>query len=361
MFLHLRLSWCTSRWHKQCLTPRKHKYWSTSRLRFRPLPDLLRLQQGAQFSPCRAHRLHLHLWWSTSRRHQQFMLHLRLSWCTSRQYNQCLTPCQHWYCVLCASACCLCRTYCDCNRWLCFSPCRAHRLHTNFGGVHRAGISSTCCTCTCRVKHRAASSIYATPAPVVEHIAPELAVYAVPAPVVKHIVLAQAVSYATPAEVLKHFEFAPAAYAAPTATATGRFGSLSVVPTVSTLTCGKVHRASTGSVGCTCACRGIHRACTSSVLGRVSTGTGLLGASACSLRRNSCDCNRWLRFSPCRAYFFSCTCGAIHRANTRSYAAPAPVMSTSRQHNSFLRRASSNTEYLSLSWSIPFILVTRCR
>ena len=30
----------------------------------------------------RAHRLHLHLWWSTSRRHQQFMLHLRLSWCT---------------------------------------------------------------------------------------------------------------------------------------------------------------------------------------------------------------------------------------------------------------------------------------
>ena len=44
--------------------------------------------------------------------------------------------------------------------------------------------------------------------------------------------------------------------------------------------------------------------------------------------------------------FFTCTCGAIHRANTRSYAAPAPVMSTSRQHNSFLRRASSNTEYL---------------
>ena len=74
----------TPRWHKQCLTPRKHKYWCTSRLCFQPLPDLLRLQQGAQFSPCRAHRLHLHLWWSTSRRHQQFMLHLRLSWCTSR-------------------------------------------------------------------------------------------------------------------------------------------------------------------------------------------------------------------------------------------------------------------------------------
>ena len=41
-------------------------------------------QQGVSFSPCRAHRLHLHLWWSTSRRHQQFMLHLRLSWCTLR-------------------------------------------------------------------------------------------------------------------------------------------------------------------------------------------------------------------------------------------------------------------------------------
>ena len=166
--LYLCLSWCTSRWHKQCLTPRKHRYWSTSRLRFQPLPDLfatatgssilslscppstlalvveyiapapavyappapvmvylaqaqavsyaapaqywstsrlrfqplpdlLRLQQGAQFSPCRAHRLHLHLWWSTSRRHQQFMLHLRLSWCTSRWHKQCLTPRKHKY------------------------------------------------------------------------------------------------------------------------------------------------------------------------------------------------------------------------------------------------------------------------
>ena len=132
-----------------------------------------------------------------------------------------------------------------------------------------------------------------------------------------YLALAQAVSYATQAQVLKQFAFAPAAYAAPTATATGCFGSFSVVPTVSTLTCGKVHRASTGSVCCTCACRGIHRACTRSVLGRASTGTGLLGASACSLCRTYCDYNIWLRFSPCRAYFYTCTCGAIHRANTR--------------------------------------------
>ena len=31
--LHLRLSWCTSRWHQQCLTPRQYRYLSTSRLR----------------------------------------------------------------------------------------------------------------------------------------------------------------------------------------------------------------------------------------------------------------------------------------------------------------------------------------
>ena len=73
--LDLRLSWCTSRWHKQCLTPRKHKYWSTSRLRLQHMPDLLQLQQGVSFSPCRAHRLHLHLWWSTLRRHHNGMLH----------------------------------------------------------------------------------------------------------------------------------------------------------------------------------------------------------------------------------------------------------------------------------------------
>ena len=86
-----------------------------------------------------------------------------------------------------------------------------------------------------------------------------------------------------PAQVLEYSAPESVAYAVPTATATGCFGSFSVVPTVSTLTCGKVHRASTGSVCCSCACRGIHRACTSSVLGRASTGTGLLGASACSL------------------------------------------------------------------------------
>ena len=75
VLLHLRLSWCTSRWHKQCLTPRKHKCWSASRLRPQHMPDLLQLQQGVSFSPCLAHRLQLHLWLSTLRRHHNGMLH----------------------------------------------------------------------------------------------------------------------------------------------------------------------------------------------------------------------------------------------------------------------------------------------
>ena len=147
--LHLRLSLCTSRWHKQCLTPRKHKYWSASRLRFQPLPDLLRLQQGAQFSPCRAHRLHLHLWWSTSRRHRQCMLYLCLSWCTSRLHKQCLEPPSTGTGLLGASACSLCRTYCDHYIWLRFSPCRAYFYTCTCGGIHRANTNRVRCTCAC--------------------------------------------------------------------------------------------------------------------------------------------------------------------------------------------------------------------
>ena len=146
--LHLRLSWCTSRWHKQCLTPRKHKYWSTSRLRLQPLPDLLRLQQEAQFSPCRAHRLHLHLWWSTSRRHQQFMMHLRLSWCTSRWHKQCLTLRKHRYWSTSRLRLQHMPDLLQLQQGVSFSPCRAHRLHVHLwwstlrphhnGMLHRA-------------------------------------------------------------------------------------------------------------------------------------------------------------------------------------------------------------------------------
>ena len=143
-------------WHKQCLTPRKHKYWSTSRLRLQHMPDVLQLQQGVSFSPCRAHRLHLHLWWSTSRRHQQFMLHLRLSWCTSRWHKHCLTPRKHKYWSTShlrlqhmpgRSA--------NCNREFHSLPVVPTVYTCTYGGVHRAGNSSLCCTCACHGVHRA--------------------------------------------------------------------------------------------------------------------------------------------------------------------------------------------------------------
>ena len=238
---------------------------------------------------------------STLRQYHQCTLHLHLSLCTLRQHQQCT---KHLWCctsrcapvpvikditpaqavlrrassgtgILCNNACCLCRTYCDCKRWLCFSPCRAHRLHKNFGGVHRAGISSICCTCTCRLKHRAGASSVTAPAPVmvyialaqtvsyaaqaqvleyfapavsasagpfatatgssilslscppstlahvVEYIAPAPAVYAAPAPVMVYLALAQAVSYAAQAQVLEYFAPAFSASAGPFATATG--------------------------------------------------------------------------------------------------------------------------------------------
>ena len=350
--LHLRLSWCTSRWHKQCLTPRKHKYWSTSRLRFQPLPDLLRLQQGAQFSPCRAHRLHLHLWWSTSRRHQQFMLHLRLSWCTSRWHKQCLTPRKHKYWSTSRLRFQPLPDLLRLQQGAQFSPCRAHRLHLHLwwstSRRHQQfmlHLRLSWCTsrwhkqCLTPRKHKywSTSRLRLQPLPpvateqgaslpVVPTVytcscggvrAPAPAVCAAPAPVMVYLALAQAL---TPRKH-KYWSFAPSfsASAAPTATATGRFGSLPVVPTVYTCTCGGVHRAGTSSLCCTCACHGVPRAGTSSVLRRASTSTGVLRACVFSLCRTFCDCNRELQFSPCRA----------HRLHLHLWC------STSRQHQEF--------------------------
>ena len=162
----------------------------------------------------------------------------------------------------------LCRTFCNCNREFQFSPCRAHRLHLHLWWSTSRQHQQCYCTCACHGVHRAGISS----------------------------VLRRA-SRGTEALCV-----CACSLCRTSATATNCFGSFSVVPTVSTFTCGKVHRASTGSVCCTCACRGKHRACTSSVLGRASTGTGLLGASAFSLCRTYCDYNIWLRFSPCRAH-----------------------------------------------------------
>ena len=129
----------------------------------------------------------------STRRHQQCTLHLRLPLSTSRQHNQCLTPRQHWYCVLCASACILCLTCCDCNRLLRFSPSRAHRLHLHLWwrtsrrhhrytwhctcrGLHRASTFRECFSCTFGDVHRAGISSERCTSPVVEHIAPAQAV-----------------------------------------------------------------------------------------------------------------------------------------------------------------------------------------
>ena len=177
----------------------------------------------------------------------------------------------------------------------------------NFGGVHRAGISSICYTCTCGGTHRAgissvrctcacheyivlaqavsyaapsevlkhfafAPAAYAAPlrlqqiasvisllcppsahSPVVKYIAPAPAVYAVLVPVVVYIAPAQSVSWAAPAQVLDYLAPAPLAYAAHIATTTSGFGSLPVVPT-SILAPVVQYIAPTPGVRCTCAC-----------------------------------------------------------------------------------------------------------
>ena len=140
--------------------------------------------------------------------------------------------------VLGASACSLCRTCCDYNSWLRFSPCRVLRLHMHLSwGASRQRI--------------------------------------------------QCLRRAT--QVLEYLASALLTYAAPFATATGGLNSIPVEPTVYTCTCGDIHCAGTSiarctlplmgymrrhhQYPCTCACHGVHRAGISSVLRRASTGT----------------------------------------------------------------------------------------
>ena len=132
--------------------------------------------------------------------------------------------------ILGARVCSLCRTYCDCNRWLRFSPYRVLRLHMHLSwGTSR------------------------------QHI--------------------QCLRRAT--QVLEYLAPAPLTYAAPFATATGGLNSLPVEPTVYSCTCGDIHCAGTSiarctlplveymrrhhQCPCTCACHGVHRAGISSV------------------------------------------------------------------------------------------------
>ena len=69
-----------------------------------------------------------------------------------------------------------------------------------------------------------------------------------------------------------------------------------------TWACRRLRRACSCSVRVSSASCGVHCASTSNVLRRASTGTNVLGASACSLCRTYCYRDRWLRFSPCRAH-----------------------------------------------------------
>ena len=69
-----------------------------------------------------------------------------------------------------------------------------------------------------------------------------------------------------------------------------------------TWACRRLRRACSSSVRVSSASCGVHCASTSNVLRRASTGTNVLGASACSLCRTYCYRDRWLRFSPCRAH-----------------------------------------------------------
>ena len=91
-----------------------------------------------------------HLLWCTSRWHQQCTLHLCLSYNTSRQHKQsCAVPAQvlvYFVTTPVAYA----APIATAVGWLCFSPCRAHRLHKNFGDYIAP-----------------ASAVFAAPSPVV--------------------------------------------------------------------------------------------------------------------------------------------------------------------------------------------------
>ena len=71
---------------------------------------------------------------------------------------------------------------------------------------------------------------------------------------------------------------------------------------VCTWACRRLRRACSCSVRVSSASCGVHCASTSKVSRRASTGTNVLGASACNLCRTYCYRDRWLRFSPCRAH-----------------------------------------------------------
>ena len=122
-------------------------------------------------------------------------LHLRLPWSTSRQHNQCLTPRQHGYCLLCASACILC--YLLRLQWVTsvlslwsppYTPSPVVEYIVTVPSLYVALV-------LCRGLHRPNTISVCYPALVVMYIATESSVNVSPSPIVEHIAPTQAMPY----------------------------------------------------------------------------------------------------------------------------------------------------------------------
>ena len=196
--LHLRLSWCTSRWHKQCLAPRKHKYWSTSRLRFQPLPDLLRLQTGCS------------------------ILSLSCPPSTLALVVEYIAPSAGSVCSTCA-----CRGIHRACTSIVFGP----RQYSVLDYLAPAPVAYAAHIATTTSGFGSLPVVPTSiPAPVVQYIAPTPVEYAAPAPVMSTSRQHKQFLTPCPAQILEYLAPAFAAYAATLATVTGGFGSLFVDP-----------------------------------------------------------------------------------------------------------------------------------
>ena len=156
---------------------------------------------------------------------------------------------------------------------------------------------STVYTFTCGGVHRAGASSVTAPAPVMVYIA-----------------LAQAVSYAAQAQVLEYVAPAFSASAGPFATATGSsILSLSCPPSTLALVleyiapAPAVYAAPAPVMVYLALVQAVSYAAPAQVLDYLAPALVAFAAHIATTTSG---------FSPCSAYFYTCTCGAIHRANT---------------------------------------------
>ena len=222
-------------------------------------------------------------------------------------------------------------------------------------------------------------------------------------------VLSLSSSPSAPAPVVEYIASIPAVYAAPVLVA--KYIALHQQCTLH-LHLRWSQRAGTSSVHCTCTSRGVHRVSTISVLRRASTGTVYFvpaPVSYASLIATAIGCFGSLPVEPT---VYTGICGGLHRDGTSVYVAlaldvdyiapapsgyatpallvvyiapasavnvaPSPVVehiapaqvvsyaeeifeSSSHVRRRLLASYVESNALLSLSWSIPFILVIRCR